>query len=93
MAVPHQGLIMSDGSKGDIPRPILISKEEFEQKWNSIFGEKPILTGYCDMCGKKHSWCECWENGTLGRSMEHAVAASREHCEEIDKALGIERNK
>lgn len=50
---------MSDGGKGDTPRPILIPKEEYEKKWNSIFGEKPILTGYCEECGKKFSWCEC----------------------------------
>jgi len=50
---------MSDGGKGCAPRPILIPKEEYEKKWNSIFGEKPILVGYCKVCGKKESWCEC----------------------------------
>jgi hypothetical protein len=50
---------MSDGGKGSNPRPILIPKKEYEQNWNSIFGEKPILVGYCKSCGKKESWCEC----------------------------------
>jgi hypothetical protein len=53
---------MSDGGKGDSPRPILIPKEEYTQRWNTIFGEKPILTGYCLECGKKFSWCQCKEN-------------------------------
>ena len=84
---------MSYTGKGDTPRPILIDKEEYKEKWNAVFGEKPILTGYCDVCNKKFSWCECWENGTLGRSMEHAVPASKEVCEAIDEALGIKRKK
>jgi len=50
---------MSDGRKGSSPRPFVISKEEFNEKWNEIFGEKPILVGYCNTCGKKFSWCEC----------------------------------
>jgi len=50
---------MSDGGKGDTPRPIVIDKEEFKEKWNTIFGDKPILTGYCPTCNKKMSWCEC----------------------------------
>jgi hypothetical protein len=50
---------MSDGGKGDTRRPTLIEKKEFENKWNSIFGEKPILVGYCKECNKKFSWCEC----------------------------------
>ena len=71
---------MSDGGKGDSPRPILIDKEEYKEKWNAIFGEKPILTGYCDVCNRKYSWCSC-------------VAAPKELCEAIDKALGIKRKK
>ena len=50
---------MSYSGKGDRPRPIVIDKEEFKEKWNSIFGEKPILSGYCPECSKKYSWCEC----------------------------------
>jgi hypothetical protein len=71
---------MSDGGKGDSPRPILIDKEEFKKKWDSIFGDKPILSGYCDVCNRKYSWCSC-------------VAAPKELCEAIDKALGIKRKK
>lgn len=50
---------MSDGGKGHSRRPTLIEKKEFENKWNNIFGEKPILVGYCKECNKKYSWCEC----------------------------------
>lgn len=69
---------MSDGGKGDARRPTLIDKKEFEEKWNNIFGEKPILTGYCDVCNKKYSWCSC---GPAPKELE----------EQIDKALGIKR--
>jgi hypothetical protein len=70
---------MSDGGKGDTRRPTLIEKKEFEDKWNNIFGEKPILTGYCDVCNRKYSWCSC---GPVPKELE----------EQIDKALGIKRN-
>jgi hypothetical protein len=69
---------MSDGGKGDTRRPTLIEKKEFEDKWNNIFGEKPILTGYCDVCNRKYSWCSC---GPVPKELE----------KQIDKALGIER--
>jgi hypothetical protein len=72
--------VMSDGGKGHAPRPILIDKEQYKEKWNAIFGEKPILTGYCDVCNRKYSWCSC-------------VSASKEVCEAIDNALGIKRKK
>ena len=84
---------MSDGGKGCSPRPILIDQEQYKEKWNAVFGEKPVLKGYCNICNKKESWCKCWENGTLGQSLEHAKPASKEQCEEIDKALGIKRRK
>lgn len=74
---------MSDGGKGHAPRPILIDKEEYKERWNKIFGDKPILKGYCDICGKKESWCEC----------KYHKVVPPEVAEEIDKALGIERNK
>lgn len=33
---------MSDGGKGDTPRPISISNEEFASRWDAIFGkDKP----------------------------------------------------
>lgn len=50
---------MSDGGKGSNPRPIVIDKEEYKKRWNVIFGEKPILEGYCKSCDRKFSWCEC----------------------------------
>ena len=71
---------MSDGGKGDSPRPILIDKEDYKQKWNAIFGEKPILTGYCDICNRKYSWCSCGP-------------ATKELEESIDTALGIQRKR
>ena len=74
---------MSDGGKGSSPRPYAIPKKEFEEKWNTIFGEKPILKGYCNTCGKKESWCEC---------KQHKVAPP-EVAEVIDKALDIKRKK
>jgi hypothetical protein len=70
---------MSDGGKGDTRRPTSIEKKEFEDKWNNIFGEKPILTGYCDVCNRKYSWCSC---GPVSKELE----------QQIDKALGIKRN-
>ena len=40
---------MSDGGKGDSPRPLSISKEEFANKFESIFGEAKRI--YCDVFG------------------------------------------
>lgn len=74
---------MSDGGKGSTPRPIVIDKEEFKRKWNDIFGDKPILSGYCNICNRKYSWCEC----------KHHKVAPPEVSEAIDKALGIKRKK
>lgn len=31
---------MSDGGKGDKPRPLSIPKEEFDNRWEVIFGKK-----------------------------------------------------
>lgn len=45
-----------NGGKGSKPRPFNISKEEFDDKFNTIFGEKKK---YCSACGKTFSWCEC----------------------------------
>lgn len=72
---------MSYTGKGDRARPIVVDKEEFKENWNSIFGEKPILVGYCNDCGKKESWCQC-----------HKVVP-KEIADEIDKSLGIERKE
>ena len=66
---------MSDGGKGSSPRPFAIPKSEFDDKFDTIFGEKRT---FCDVCGRKFSWCSC-------------VDAPKEMCDAIDKALGIER--
>jgi hypothetical protein len=64
-----------NGGKGCKPRPFNIPKDEFDNKFDSIFGEKRT---FCDVCGKKFSWCQC-------------VPAPKEIEDAIDKALGIER--
>ena len=71
---------MSDGGKGSNPRPILIDREEYKKKWNAVFGDKPILSGYCDVCNRKYSWCSCGP-------------APIELQEAIDVALDIERKR
>jgi hypothetical protein len=58
------------GGKGSKPRPYGIPKEEFDNKFESIFGE---IKKYCDVCGKKFCWCQCTENnmrvtGTQGET-------------------------
>ena len=65
----------SNGGKGSNRRPLSISKNEFNDKFDTIFGEKRT---FCDVCGKKFCWCSC-------------VAAPKELCDAIDKALDIER--
>jgi hypothetical protein len=72
---PNIGVVMSDGGKGSKPRPLSIPKEEFADKFDTIFGEKRT---YCDVCNRKFAWCSC-------------VAAPKEVADAIDKALGIER--
>ena len=66
---------MSDSGKGSNPRPFSIPKNEFDDKFDTIFGEKRT---FCDVCGKKFSWCSC-------------RAAPKELEDAIDKALDIER--
>jgi hypothetical protein len=68
-------MAMSDGGKGSSPRPFVIPKSEFDDKFDTIFGEKRT---FCDVCNRKFSWCSC-------------VAAPKEVADAIDKALGIER--
>ena len=69
---------MSDGGKGSSPRPLVVSKEEFAEKFESIFGELPRK--YCVVCNRLYSWCSCGP-------------ASKKLCEAIDKSLGIQRKK
>ena len=35
---------MSDGGKGSRPRPFSVSQEEFENRWENIFGKKEKST-------------------------------------------------
>lgn len=39
---------MSDGGKGSAPRPYSVSKTEFDDRWDAIFGDKKgsELPGY-----------------------------------------------
>ena len=69
---------MADGGKGDSPRPLSVSKEEFANKFELIFGEPKRI--YCDVCNKKYSWCSC---GPAPKELE----------ESIDTALGIQRKR
>lgn len=32
---------MSDGGKGDAPRPFSVPKEKFDSNWDAIFKKKP----------------------------------------------------
>ena len=45
------------GGKGSKPRPYAVSKEEFDQRFDTIFGEKEKK--FCTTCGKTFSWCQC----------------------------------
>lgn len=44
------------GGKGSKPRPYAIPKEQFDNKFETIFGEKKK---FCSGCGKTFSWCQC----------------------------------
>lgn len=48
---------MSDGGKGSAPRPLSVSKEDFDNNFHKIFGQLP--SKHCDTCGKLPSWCAC----------------------------------
>ena len=48
---------MSDGGKGSSPRPYSVSKDEFDKRFDKIFGE--AKSNHCDTCGKLPSWCAC----------------------------------
>ncbi len=37
---------MSDGGKGDSPRPYSVSQEVFDNNWDRIFGKKISRNGY-----------------------------------------------
>lgn len=40
MAMDERTIQMSDGGKGDKARPLSIPKEEFDNRWETIFGKK-----------------------------------------------------
>jgi hypothetical protein len=33
-------LLMRDGGKGDLKRPLVVAEEEFNKNWDTIFGKK-----------------------------------------------------
>lgn len=40
---------MSDGGKGSSPRPYSVSKKQYDERWDAIFGQKdrkPLNDGY-----------------------------------------------
>jgi len=42
---------MSDGGKGDKPRPLAVSKDEFDNRWETIFGKNKKSEQVLDMPG------------------------------------------
>jgi hypothetical protein len=48
---------MTDGGKGSSPRPYAVSKDEFNERFDKIFGEPK--SKHCEDCGKLPSWCNC----------------------------------
>ena len=46
-----------NGGKGCKPRPYAVTRDEFDQKFDTIFGAKQ--SKYCSKCGKTFSWCQC----------------------------------
>jgi hypothetical protein len=48
---------MSDGGKGSSPRPYAVSKDEFNERFDKIFGEPK--SKHCADCNKLPSWCNC----------------------------------
>ena len=70
------------GGKGSKPRPYSVTKEEFDTKFESIFGAK---SKYCQKCGKTFSWCKCGEDNTGVTQNEFQDVLSTEDCINIDK--------
>jgi hypothetical protein len=50
---------MSDGGKGSNPRPFSVPKKVHDDNYDTTFGKRPLLRGFCPTCDKKLSWCEC----------------------------------
>ena len=49
-----------NGGKGSKPRPYAVTKDEFDQKFDTIFGSPK--SKYCSGCGKTFSWCQCGDH-------------------------------
>ena len=64
------------GGKGSKPRPYNISREEFDNKFDTIFGEKKK---FCSGCGKTFSWCQCEDNTGVSKN-EFQDVLSTEDC-------------
>ena len=87
------------GGKGSKPRPYAVTKDEFDQKFDTIFGKKE--SKYCSKCGKTHSWCQCDNTGT--DKNEYYDTLSTEDCliesddkitrynEETQQVLGVKK--
>ena len=85
-----------NGGKGCKPRPYSVTKDEFDQKFDTIFGERK--SKYCSGCGKTFSWCQC-NTGT--DKNEYYDVLSTEDCliesddkptrynEETQQVLGV----
>jgi hypothetical protein len=51
---------MSDGGKGDKPRPFSVGLDKFDKQFENIFGKKEVKV-HCEVCGKSPTWCQCKE--------------------------------
>jgi hypothetical protein len=49
---------MSDGGKGDKPRPFSVDLEKYDKQFEAIFG-KTLLKESCHTCRKSKTWCTC----------------------------------
>lgn len=83
------------GGKGSKPRPYAVTKDEFDQKFDTIFGKKE--SKYCNKCGKTHSWCQCDDNTGTNKN-DYQDILSTEECfdekitrynEETQQVLGV----
>lgn len=39
---------MSHGGKGSVPRPVEVSRAQFNSNWDTIFAKKPLITQTVD---------------------------------------------
>ena len=79
---------MSDGGKGCSPRPYAVPKEQFNDRFDKIFGESK--SKHCETCGKLPSWCEC--NGvSIGLSKEEDDHLTNTPPKPTDVAVTIKK--